>query len=40
MELRRLTFYKNAFGAEVADVHYTPDGKLMHAELKIGDRDA
>jgi len=32
-----VTFYKNAFGAEVLGVHYTPDGKVMHAELKVGD---
>jgi len=32
-----VTFYKNAFGAEVLGVHYTPDGKLMHAELRVGD---
>ncbi len=32
-----VTFYKNAFGAQVEGVHYTPDGKVMHAELKIGD---
>ncbi len=30
-------FYKNAFGAQVLGVHKTPDGKVMHAELKIGD---
>jgi uncharacterized glyoxalase superfamily protein PhnB len=30
-------FYKNAFRAKVLDVHYTPDGKVMHARLKIGD---
>ena len=32
-----VTFYKTAFGAEILGVHYTPDGKVMHAELKIGD---
>jgi PhnB protein len=31
-----IAFYKNAFSAEAFGVHYTPDGKLMHAELKIG----
>jgi uncharacterized glyoxalase superfamily protein PhnB len=31
-----IAFYQNAFGAEAFGVHYTPDGKLMHAELKIG----
>ena len=32
-----LEFYKKAFGAQVAGVHKTPDGKVMHAEFKIGD---
>jgi PhnB protein len=32
-----VAFYKNAFGAEVPGVHYTPDGKVMHAEMKVGD---
>lgn len=32
-----VAFYKNAFSAEVLGVHYTPDGKVMHAELKVGD---
>jgi PhnB protein len=30
-------FYKKAFGAEVRGIHYTPDGKIMNADLKIGD---
>jgi uncharacterized glyoxalase superfamily protein PhnB len=34
---KALEFYQKAFGAEVKDVHHTPDGKVMHAELKIGD---
>jgi PhnB protein len=34
---KAVEFYKNAFGAQVLGVHNTPDGKLMHAELKIGD---
>jgi PhnB protein len=35
---RAIEFYKKAFGAEVtAPPHHTPDGKVMHAELKIGD---
>ena len=34
---KAIEFYKKAFGAEVLDVHYTPDGKVMHAHLKIGD---
>jgi PhnB protein len=32
-----LEFYKNAFGAEVLHVAHTPDGKVMHASLRIGD---
>ena len=34
---KAIEFYKKAFGAEVKDVHHSPDGKVMHAELKIGD---
>ena len=34
---KALEFYKNAFGAQVGGVHYTPDGKVMHADFKIGD---
>ncbi len=34
---KAIEFYKNGFRAEVLDVHYTPDGKVMHASLKIGD---
>jgi PhnB protein len=30
-------FYQNAFGAQVLGVHKTPDGKVMHAGLRIGD---
>lgn len=30
-------FYKKAFGAEVKGVHHTPDGRVMHGELRIGD---
>lgn len=32
-----LEFYKRAFGAEVGNVAYMPNGKVMHAALKIGD---
>ena len=32
-----VAFYQNAFGATVLGAHYTPEGRLMHAELKIGD---
>jgi len=35
---KAIEFYKNAFGAtETVPAHHTPDGKVMHAELKIGD---
>jgi PhnB protein len=34
---RAIEFYKQAFGAEVRGVSYTPDGRVMHATLKIGD---
>jgi uncharacterized glyoxalase superfamily protein PhnB len=35
---RAIEFYKQAFGAEVrGGVAKGPDGKVMHAELKIGD---
>ena len=34
---KALEFYKKAFGAQIGGVHYTPDGKVMHAEFKIGD---
>lgn len=34
---RAIEFYKQAFGAQVLGVHNTPDGKIMHAALRIGD---
>ena len=34
---RAIEFYKQAFGAEEHFRDYSPDGKLMHASLKIGD---
>jgi uncharacterized glyoxalase superfamily protein PhnB len=34
---KAIEFYVKAFGAEVQGVHHTPDGKVMHAQLKIGD---
>ena len=34
---KAVEFYKRAFGAEVRGIHYTPDGKIMNADLKIGD---
>jgi len=32
-----IDFYKKAFGAQERGVMKGPDGKVMHAELKIGD---
>jgi uncharacterized glyoxalase superfamily protein PhnB len=32
-----LEFYKKALGAEVLNVAHMPDGKIMHASLRIGD---
>ena len=32
-----IEFYQRAFGAKVNGVHKTPNGKIMHASLKIGD---
>jgi uncharacterized glyoxalase superfamily protein PhnB len=33
-----IEFYKQAFGAEVGRIHYTPDGQtITHADLRIGD---
>ncbi|MDQ1390824.1 MAG: PhnB protein [Acidobacteriaceae bacterium] len=34
---RAIEFYKKAFGAEEKGVMKGPDGKVMHAELRIGD---
>jgi len=34
---RALEFYKQAFGAEIQGVMPGPDGKIMHAAMKIGD---
>lgn len=34
---RAIAFYKKAFGAQEKTVLAGPDGKIMHAELKIGD---
>ena len=34
---KAIDFYQKAFGAQVKGVHQTPDGKVMHAELKVGD---
>jgi len=35
--VRAMEFYKQAFGAQERGVAKGPDGKVMHAELKIGD---
>ena len=32
-----LEFYKKAFNAEIGNVAYMPNGKVMHASLRIGD---
>jgi uncharacterized glyoxalase superfamily protein PhnB len=32
-----IEFYKRAFGAEEINRHLGPDGKIMHAMMKIGD---
>jgi PhnB protein len=34
---RAIEFYKQAFGAQERGVAKDPNGKVMHAELKIGD---
>ena len=35
--LRAIEFYKKAFGAEELCCHAGPGGKIMHAEVRIGD---
>ena len=34
---KAIEFYQQAFGAQLLFVHKMPDGKVMHATLKIGD---
>ncbi len=34
---KAIEFYQKAFGAQLLHKHMTPDGKVMHAALKIGD---
>ncbi len=34
---RAIDFYKKAFGAEERSRMPTPDGKILHAEIKVGD---
>jgi PhnB protein len=35
--VRAIEFYKEAFGAKERGIMKSPDGKVMHAELMIGD---
>jgi PhnB protein len=35
--VQAIEFYKNAFGAEILQMVKTPEGRVMHASLKIGD---
>ena len=35
--VKAIEFYQKAFGAELLSVHKMPNGKVMHAALKIGD---
>jgi len=34
---KAVEFYQKALGAKVRSIHHTPDGKIMHADVKIGD---
>jgi PhnB protein len=34
---KAIDFYQKAFGAQLLNVHKTPDGRVMHATLKFGD---
>jgi PhnB protein len=34
---KAIEFYQRAFGAQVLFVHKMPDGRVMHATLKVGD---
>src|ERR1700749_824101 len=34
---KAIDFYKQAFGAELRSMHTGPGGKVMHADMKIGD---
>ena len=34
---KALEFYQKAFGAEKITEHHMPNGRVMHAELRIGD---
>ena len=35
--VKMIEFYKKAFGAKEIEVKKMPDGKVMHAKIKIGD---
>ena len=34
---KAIEFYQKAFGAQLLHMHKTPDGRVMHASLKVGD---
>lgn len=34
---RAIEFYKQAFGAVARNIHHSPDGKVMNADLQVGD---
>ncbi len=34
---KAIQFYKEAFGAKEVELNHSPDGRVMHAILKIGD---
>lgn len=34
---KAISFYKAAFGAEEVELHHSPDGRIMHATIRIGD---
>src|ERR1700733_10702451 len=34
---KAIQFYKEAFGAKELEKHLSPDGKVMHAVIQIGD---
>ncbi len=34
---KAIDFYQKALGAQLLHMHKTPDGRVMHASLKIGD---
>ena len=33
---KAIEFYQQAFGAQLCGIHRTPDGKVMHAALRVG----